>query len=84
MKVKCIYSRIAPEFLEFQKYPRPKHITLVVTGINSQLRNFRVVMPRMQADVVFKLKPQKKIVLYGKAVMVDLHTLTMEVLKIER
>lgn len=81
---KCRFSSIGSEFVEFAKYPQPEYVTFIVAGVESKLHSLRVVMSRQQADPVFKLKPQKEIVLYGKAVQVDLHTLTMEVLKIER
>ncbi len=84
VKIKCRFSRIGSEFVEVPKYPRPEYVTFVVTGVGSQLYNLIVVVPRPQADAVFKLKPQKEIVLYGKAVQVDFHTLTLEVRKIER
>ncbi|HHT9124666.1 MAG TPA: hypothetical protein ACFYD6_02495 [Candidatus Brocadiia bacterium] len=84
VKIKCRFSRLGSEFVEFPKYPRTEYVTCIVTGVSSQLRSLSVVMSRSQADVVFKLKPQEEIDLYGKAVQIDLHTLTMEVRKIER
>ena len=84
LRFKCRFSGIGSEFVEFPKYPQPEYVTFIVSGVKSKLYSLCVVMTRQQADPVFKLKPQKEIVLYGKSVQVDLHTLTMEVLKIER
>jgi hypothetical protein len=84
LRFKCRFSGIGSEFVEFLKYPQPDYVTFIVSGVESKLYSLCVVMSRQQADPVFKLKLQKEVVLYGKAVQVDLHTLTMEVLKIER
>lgn len=84
VKIKCRFVGIATEFVEIPKYSRPEYITFTVTGVNSQLHTIRLVVPRHLADAVFKLRPREEIVLYGKAVQVDSHTLTLEVGKIER
>lgn len=84
VKIKCRFSRIASEFVEVPKYPRPDYVTFIATGVDSRLYSLNVVVSRADADTVFKLKPQEEIILYGKAVQIDLHTLSMEVRKIER
>lgn len=84
IKVKCRFTSIGSEFVEFTEYQRPEYVTFIVTGVESQLSSLRVVMRKSQADTVFKLKPDKEIVLYGKAAQVDLYTPTIEVLKIEK
>lgn len=84
VKIKCRFSGIAPELTEIPKYQRPSYMTFFITGVDSRLYSIRVVVSGSLADTVLKLEPQEEIALYGKAVQVDLHTLTLEVYKIER